>query len=99
MIASRLMTIATPAVWLLAPVTLALAACGPSRQDFAAEQRATIARYCFDCHDDAERTADLSLQSLDFDAVVRRHHAGLKLARDMLPDRGVGADGVEVERL
>ncbi len=32
-------------------------------------------------------------------AVVRRHHAGLELAHDVLPDGRVGADVVEVERL
>jgi propionate CoA-transferase len=60
---------AKQAFWLVAPVALVLGACGPSPQERAAEQRATLARYCFDCHDDAERTAGLSLQSLDVDDI------------------------------
>jgi hypothetical protein len=88
------MTTAKPAVWLLAPVTLALAACGPSRQELVAEQRATIARYCFDCHDDAERTADLSLESLDFDAVgvnaATWEHVVRKLQAGMMPPHDGG---------
>ena len=55
--------VATQAV-LLAAAAFAVAGCGPSPQEMAARQRETLAHYCFDCHDDAERTADLSLQSL-----------------------------------
>ena len=91
--------VATRAVG-LALATLAVAACGPSRQEMAAEQRATIARYCFDCHDDAERTADLSLESLDFDAVgadaaiwehvVRKLQAGMMPPHDGSPRPAAG---------
>ena len=70
-------------------VVLSLVACGPSRQEMAAAQRATIARYCFDCHDDAERTADLSLESLDFEAVGAEaavfEHVVRKLQAGMMP--------------
>jgi hypothetical protein len=73
---------------------LLVVGCGPSRQEIAADQRATLARYCFDCHDDAERTADLSLESLDvadlsshaevWERVVR------KLATGMMPPHDGG---------
>jgi hypothetical protein len=34
------------AVLLLLPAAFAVAGCGPSRQQMAAEQRATLVRYC-----------------------------------------------------
>ncbi len=77
---------------LLVPVSLLLAACGPSREQVAAAQRATLERYCFDCHDDGERTADLSLESLDagdvvadaavWERVVRKLESGLMPPHD-----------------
>src|SRR5690606_41477971 len=49
--------------------------------------RATLSRFCLDCHNDAERVADLSLEGLDLDAigddaadwekVVRKLRAGM----------------------
>ncbi len=80
---------ARPALWPVLAVTVSLAACGPSRQEIAAEQRATLARYCFDCHDDAERTAELSLESLDVNAVgadaATWEHVVRKLQAGMMP--------------
>ncbi|HEX7238050.1 MAG TPA: DUF1592 domain-containing protein [Gammaproteobacteria bacterium] len=92
-----------PAIGLAALV--AVAACGPSPQEKAAEQRATLARYCFDCHDDAERTADLSLQSLDLNDVSA--HADVwervirKLGTGMMPphDGGPRPKAEEAEAL
>ncbi|HEX5419505.1 MAG TPA: c-type cytochrome domain-containing protein, partial [Gammaproteobacteria bacterium] len=43
----------------------ALTGCGPSPQELAARNHATISKYCFDCHNDTEQVAGLSLQSLD----------------------------------
>ncbi len=74
------------------PVALALAACQPSVEEQAAEARATIDRYCTDCHNDAERTAELTLEGLAltdvgahaevWEAVVR------KLRGRMMPPAG-----------
>jgi hypothetical protein len=71
---------------------LALAACGPSRQQLAAEHRATIAQFCFDCHSELERSGDLSLESLDpaeagadaevWERVVRKLKAGMMPPHD-----------------
>src|SRR5687767_12423051 len=47
-----------------AGTALLMAGCEPSRDAQIEEHRATVQRYCLGCHDDAERTADLSLQSL-----------------------------------
>jgi hypothetical protein len=79
---------AKPAGWLSLAACLALGACGPSPQ----EQQATISRFCFECHDDVERTADLSLQSLDvahvsadaaaWEKVVRKLKAGMMPPHD-----------------
>jgi mono/diheme cytochrome c family protein len=64
-----------------------LAGCEPSRDEQIAEPRATVQQYCVGCHDDAERTADLSLQSLplaevaehpaEWEKVVRKLRAGM----------------------
>jgi hypothetical protein len=68
--------------------------CAPSREETAAEQRATLARYCFDCHSDAERSADLSLESLDVDdigaAAATWEHVVRKLAAGMMPPHDGG---------
>ncbi len=95
MTAPRPTSVAKPAVLLLLPAALAIAGCGPSRQEIAAEQRATLARYCFECHDDAERTADLSLASLDvanigadaatWEHVVRKLETGMMPPHDGAP--------------
>ena len=81
-------------IGLLAPAALSLCACGPSRQELAAEQRDTLARYCFDCHDDVERTAGLSLQSLDVHQVARDgaiwEHVVRKLEAGMMPPHDGG---------
>jgi hypothetical protein len=92
MSASRRIMRTNRSICLLVPLLSCLAACGPSRQEVAAQQRTTIARYCFDCHDDAERTSDLSLESLDFadvgghaeiwERVVRKLEAGMMPPRD-----------------
>ncbi len=83
-----------PVVWLIAPTLLAVTACGPSRQEIAAEQRVTLERYCFECHDDAGREADLSLESLDVDAVGRDaaiwEHVVRKLQAGMMPPHDGG---------
>ena len=88
---SRILATRPPA-WLLIPAAFVLVACGPSRQELAAEHRATISRFCFDCHDDIERTADLSLESLDladvgpdaasWEQVVRKLRAGMMPPHD-----------------
>src|SRR6185503_10356034 len=50
----------------LALLTLALAsaACQPSDEQRAAAAKDVIARYCTDCHNDAERTGELTLERL-----------------------------------
>ena len=81
-------------VSLLLPAVLVIAGCGPSPEELAARQRETLAHYCFDCHDDAERTADLSLESLDVNEVSA--HADVwervvrKLATGMMPPHDGG---------
>jgi hypothetical protein len=78
----------------LAFATLAIVACGPSRQETAAEQRSTLARYCFECHDDAGREADLSLESLDVNAVGAEaatwEHVVRKVSAGMMPPHDGG---------
>jgi hypothetical protein len=53
----------------LYPLAL-LVGCAPSREDTVAEHTAAVQRYCVSCHDDIERTANLSLESLPVDAVA-----------------------------
>src|SRR5688572_5222002 len=90
----RAAVVVSPGALLLLAAALAVAGCGPSRQEVAAEQRATLARYCFECHDDADRTADLSLESLDLGAVAADaatwEHVVRKLAAGMMPPHDGG---------
>jgi hypothetical protein len=46
----------------VALAALAITACRPSVEQQAETARATIERYCTDCHNDAERTAELTLE-------------------------------------
>ena len=72
---------------LLAGAGALLAGCEPSREDLIGQHQATVARYCTSCHDDIERTADLSLKSLplsevaahpaEWEAVIRKLRAGM----------------------
>jgi hypothetical protein len=48
-----------------AALAVALAGCGPSPERLAAENAAVVARYCTECHSDAEREAGLSLENVD----------------------------------
>ena len=43
----------------------ALSACEPSHQDLVAEHRATVSGFCVECHNDIDRTAELTFESLD----------------------------------
>ena len=82
------------AAWLLVPGALVLAACGPSREQLAAQQRATIERFCYDCHNKDDRTANLSLESLDLNHVGHDagawEHVVLKLKAGMMPPHDGG---------
>jgi hypothetical protein len=86
----------------LAAATLGVSACGPARQEIAAEQRATLARYCFECHDDAGREADLSLESLDVNAVggdaAVWEHVVRKVSAGMMPPHDGGPRPTAEER-
>ena len=48
----------------LAALALVCTACQPSVEERAATAKATIERYCTDCHNDAERTAELTLERM-----------------------------------
>jgi hypothetical protein len=75
-----------------AALALAVAACQPSDEERAASARAVIDRYCTDCHNDAERTGELSLESLAFDDVGAHAEAWeavvKKLRGRMMPPAG-----------
>jgi hypothetical protein len=76
----------------LLSVALLSAACQPSGEQRAAEAKNVIDRYCTDCHNDAERTGELTLERLAltdvgahadvWEAVVR------KLRGRMMPPAG-----------
>ena len=78
---------------------LALTACGPADTETADTENATahrntLARYCFDCHNDVDRTAELSLESLDIGAVSGEidtwEHVVRKLRTGMMPPHDGG---------
>ncbi|HMB72375.1 MAG TPA: DUF1587 domain-containing protein, partial [Gammaproteobacteria bacterium] len=64
--ARALAAVRTSAVAILCAALLA--ACSPSPEQRAANHRATLDRYCLDCHSAAEAEADLSLEGLDLAA-------------------------------
>jgi hypothetical protein len=69
-----------------------LTGCEPSRESLLAEHAATVERYCTSCHDDIERTAELSLQSLPLETVaahpVEWEKVVRKLKAGMMPPVG-----------
>ena len=73
-------------------LVLFVAACTPSREDQIAEHRATIDRFCLDCHNEIDREADLVLEDFDLADV----HANaeimekilLKLEGNLMPPSG-----------
>ncbi len=60
-----------------------VAGCTPSREELLAEHGATVARYCTNCHDDAERTAELTLESLPLAAVAAHPTEWEKVVRKL----------------
>jgi hypothetical protein len=66
---------------------LALASCGRSSEEIAAEHLAVVDRYCTECHNAAEREADLVLENADlvhpeanaavFEKVIHKLNVGL----------------------
>jgi len=68
---------------LLTGAAVWLAGCAPSREEVVAGHEQTVARYCTSCHDDIERTADLSLESLPFDAVAAHPAEWEKVVRKL----------------
>ncbi|HUF74183.1 MAG TPA: DUF1592 domain-containing protein [Gammaproteobacteria bacterium] len=77
---------------ILLPMAVVLAGCGPSEREVASEQSATLARFCFDCHNDIDLTADLSLEALNiaevgadattWEKVVRKLRTGMMPPHD-----------------
>jgi hypothetical protein len=77
---------------MLVAVVVFLSACEPAELPVAAEHSATLARFCFDCHNDLDRTADLSLAALDpadvgaavatWEQVVRKLRTGMMPPHD-----------------
>ena len=80
---NRAMLIRANLLLALAGAGALLAGCGPSREESLAAHGATVARYCTDCHDDAERTAELSLESLPLTAVAAHPSEWEKVVRKL----------------
>ncbi len=64
---------------MVALVALALSACGPAHR----EQVATVSKFCLDCHNDAERTGELTLESLDLSNVAAKADVWEKVVRKL----------------
>jgi hypothetical protein len=74
-----------------------LTACGPSRERQIEQHTATVTRYCVSCHDDIERTADLSLQSASLDSVGAHAATWEKVVRKLRAGMMPPADGPQPE--
>src|SRR6185503_16395522 len=76
----------------IAVIALLAAGCQPSVEERAATSKALIDRYCTDCHNDAERTGELTLEGLALTDVGE--HAAIwesvvrKLRGRMMPPAG-----------
>jgi uncharacterized protein DUF1592/uncharacterized protein DUF1588/uncharacterized protein DUF1587/uncharacterized protein DUF1585/uncharacterized protein DUF1595/cytochrome c len=68
---------------LVAAAAALAAGCGPSREQTLAERGEAIERYCVDCHDDIERTAELSLESQSLTAVAANPKLWEKVVRKL----------------
>jgi hypothetical protein len=76
----------------VASAVLGITACQPSVEEQAASAKAVVDRYCTDCHNDAERTADFTLERVsltdvgphaeEWEAVIK------KLRGRMMPPAG-----------
>jgi hypothetical protein len=73
-------------------IAAVLAGCAPSHEELVAEYGSTIRSYCTDCHNDAERVADLSLERLELAAVASDRATWEKVVRKlrggMMPPEG-----------
>ena len=68
-------------------IALLCAACQPSREELIAEHEATLKRYCLDCHNQAERAGEMTLEPVrlrdvaadagKWERVVRKLRAGM----------------------
>ncbi|HEX6997855.1 MAG TPA: DUF1592 domain-containing protein [Gammaproteobacteria bacterium] len=63
--------------------TVWLTGCEPSREAQLADSAGVIGRYCFDCHDDIEQEAGLSLESLDLAEVAAHREEWEKVVRKL----------------
>ena len=77
----RTRCVAKPASLAFVAVGFALSACQPSNQ--VAEHSATVSGFCVDCHNDLERTADLTLESLDLSQVAAQAEIWEKVVRKL----------------
>ena len=83
-------------VWPLRTVALTAAlgcaACQPNVQQQAVAAKATIEHYCTDCHNDAERTGELTLQRVSLTDVAAHTDMWEKVVRKlrggMMPPSG-----------
>jgi hypothetical protein len=62
------MNTCTVATFFVLAGALLCSSCAPTPEELAAEHRATLDRYCLDCHSAAEAEADLSLEGLNLGA-------------------------------
>jgi hypothetical protein len=74
-----------------------LAGCGPSRERQIEQHAATVTHYCVSCHDDIERTADLSLQSVSLASVGEHAATWEKVVRKLRAGMMPPADGPRPE--
>jgi len=78
----------------IAGLGLAFAAgCQPSHEEMVAEHSSVVRGFCLDCHNDIERVADLSLESLDIGAVADRPETWEKVVRKLRGGMMPPADG------
>ena len=70
-----------------------LAGCQPSRENLVAEHAAVVSGYCYDCHNDIEQVADMSLERLDIGNVAADRETWEKVVRKLRGGMMPPADG------
>jgi hypothetical protein len=79
----RMRCLSKPATLMFVLVGVAVSACEPSDQDLAAAHSATVSGFCVDCHNDLERTAELTLESLELSNVAAQAEVWEKVVRKL----------------
>src|SRR5690606_39049901 len=86
-----------------AAALMSLAACKPTPEEALTEQWALLDHYCTDCHNDAERAGELTLEHASLADIAKRPEVWEKVAKRLrggeMPPPGSVHPGVDEAKL